>query len=109
MTTASPEPVRFEPATTADQPEALELLFADLPAADRQRHRDAALERAGGNSLAGLWTANRGARLLAVSLAEAQPGRTAIFSPCRLVADELRDTSLQLAQAVLDSLRREGV
>ena len=85
--------------------EALALLLADLPEADRELEMRQLLD---GGDLEGLLEVRRGSRLAGAILARPQPGGTAVVWPPRFIPGE-DGLAPALLQAAEDLLRRRGI
>lgn len=102
------QPLCVQLALPDDRAEALALVLAGRPAADRARHV-AAWADAVSRSQAELWAGYRGDCLAVAMLVQVQPGRTAVVLPPRSQAGEPRRSAAELLTQVAADLAIRGV
>jgi mycothiol synthase len=113
------------PATPAERPDACRALFVHLPAPDRDRRADRALElfASGEFDPSGLLAARTGGRVVGAVLIQLHPGAAAAVWPpgvepghdrggvadvlARAAADRLREAGVKQAQALLPPAERD--
>ncbi len=109
MPHAPSEPWQPAKASLEDQLAALELVYARLEPADRQRRIAARVAEASEAAVAGLWIGRRGKKLAAAMLAEPSPGATAMILPPRAAPGEPSDVAGELARHIVAQLEHDGV
>ena len=107
MTQGEPD-LRVQPATDADRDRALRLVYAHLPAEERAGRIAQATDRASCADRT-VWTAYRGEKLLAASLVEVLPGKTAIMSPPQPSGEPSAAAPRELIGQVVERLATQGV
>jgi mycothiol synthase len=104
-----PDVLTIEKASPAETADALSLVYAHLPTADRRSLVERLLREPDGAPRQSLWVARRDGPLVAAMRVQVQPGRTAIVSPPRCAEGEPAEASRQLLAAVLQRLSADGV
>jgi len=105
------DPCRLLPVAEDHRAEAFELVFAELPADQRQQQTDALLQAVESGDLPpdGLLGAYRQDRLVGVVLWQLLPGRTSMLWPPRLIDGEDRATADRLLKTACESFEACGI
>lgn len=101
--------VRFRRIGLEDRASALELLFAHLSPEDRKRRTASFAPDSLVSTVSGLWGAFRGEQLVAATLVEVRPGRTALVHPPCLPPGEPSETVEHLVAHAVAELPGYGV
>jgi mycothiol synthase len=100
--------LRVQPATDADRAAAFELVYAHLPAEERAGRLAQAIDGARGADRT-VWTAYCGGKLIAATLVEVLPGKTAIMSPPQPSGEPSAAAPRELIGQVVERLATQGV